>query len=1067
MKTMILSFFAIFAIANLTFSQTFDHFPGELLVQMKEGYDVERMVQRLANINGRATGLRAIREVSPPFRIWLLEFDETGFDEQEMLSLMRRQHDVAIAQFNHVISLRDTIPDDPFFQTQWQWRNTGQSGGNPDADVDADEAWSFTTGGHTASGDEIVVCVLEGTDRNHPDLQGNLWFNHAEIPDNGIDDDANGYVDDYEGWNVATNTDDINPEGHGTTVAGMIGAVGNNATLVSGLNWNVKIMNVDFNNDVSEDNALASYTYPYVMRKLYNETNGSKGALVVATNASWGIDFGQPADAPLWCMFYDSLGSVGILSCGATANNNVNIDQVGDLPTACPSEFLISVTATNSSDVRTFSGYGTEHIDVGAPGEDIVSIGLNNSPVTSSGTSFASPLVAGLIGLMYSAPCPYLGNLAKSDPPQAATLVRDAIFYSVDTVPALLNEVKYGGRVNARKAIERLLENCGPCPAPFGLTVSELLDTSAYISWVPYDSALSTQLRYRLVGDSVWTVFFDAQSPFFLNNLKPCSAYEIELISICADTLGAATTLTFLTDGCCKPPKGLAYDNLTDSTVNITWNGVLAAESYNVLLIANGDTTAINGIQQTGLYLTGLLPCTDYLLQVQTVCDTSSTPPALAELAFSTYGCGACTDLNYCPSASDNATEEWIANVTLGSLNNTSTSAGGYSDFTGISTTLNTYGTYTMYVTPDYAAGTYPEWIKAWIDFNQDGDFSAAEEIFSSDGFVTNTVSDVVLIPPDALTGITRMRVSMRWNAPPEPCLEFFNYGEVEDYCIEIVEGTPPDCEPPSNIETISIEHTSAVVQWTEAPNSLQYVLEFRPAGSSNWVDVPLTGTSVTLDSLDACTLYEFRLKSQCPFLESDWSVVDSFSTLCYPPCDVVPAGLDTSNVGSNTATLSWDATSNAISYTVSYQEAGDSTATFLNTIVNSVVVGNLDSCTTYLFSVAALCLGNNLSDFSEPFVFTTQCASTTTERIPGVAAAVSPNPFDDFLRINLLLETELFLQVQLLTTDGRVIRQYGRSWPAGASEWQLEGLADVPAGVYLLRLSTGSGMLGIRVVKY
>jgi hypothetical protein len=324
-------------------------------------------LQDLQVIGPRPTGLEIREEISPPLHIWRLSF-LPAVDETELLAAVRRHPAVVAAQFNHFIQLRDTFPDDPSFPLQWQWTNTGQNGGTPDADVDAELAWDITTGGWTADGREVVVCVVEGANRNHPDLQGNLWFNSAEIPGNGLDDDGNGYVDDHNGWNPVNQTDNIPSSGHGTTVSGMIGARGNNASFVTGINWQVKIMHVNVGALV-ESNVLAAYTYPLVMRRLYNASGGTAGAFVVATNSSWGIDNGQASDAPLWCSFYDSLGAAGILSCGATANNNVNVDVTGDLPTACPSEFLVSVTATNRQDVRTFSAYGAEHIDVGAPGE--------------------------------------------------------------------------------------------------------------------------------------------------------------------------------------------------------------------------------------------------------------------------------------------------------------------------------------------------------------------------------------------------------------------------------------------------------------------------------------------------------------------------------------------------------------------------------------------------------------------------------------------------------------------------------------------------------------------------
>ncbi len=240
----------------------------------------------------------------------------------------------------------------------------------------------------------------------HPDLIENAWFNYGEIPDNDIDDDANGYIDDYRGWNVESEDDDgIYAGGHGTNVMGMIGARGNNEFGTVGANWNVKMMSVAGENLFDEASVVQAYTYPLIQRQIFNETNGASGAFVVATNASWGIDNGNVDDVPIWTAFYDTLGQYGILNCGATANNNVNIDVVGDIPTAAPSDYMISVTATNSSDFRTFSGFGATTVDLGAPGEDVFTTSGQNGTTTTSGTSFASPLTAGVIALLYSVPC--------------------------------------------------------------------------------------------------------------------------------------------------------------------------------------------------------------------------------------------------------------------------------------------------------------------------------------------------------------------------------------------------------------------------------------------------------------------------------------------------------------------------------------------------------------------------------------------------------------------------------------------------------------------------------------
>ena len=125
----------------------------------------------------------------------------------------------------------------------------------------------------------------------------NHWVNAAEVPGNGVDDDGNGFVDDYNGWNASSGTDAISAGGHGTSVSGMIGATGNNGNGGAGVNWDVDIMQIQMGG-LTESNVIAAYNYPYTMRNLYNTSNGTQGAFVVATNASWGIDGANPANYP-------------------------------------------------------------------------------------------------------------------------------------------------------------------------------------------------------------------------------------------------------------------------------------------------------------------------------------------------------------------------------------------------------------------------------------------------------------------------------------------------------------------------------------------------------------------------------------------------------------------------------------------------------------------------------------------------------------------------------------------------------------------------------------------------
>lgn len=177
-----------------------------------------------------------IKELSKPMRIFLIKFDYNIISHQKFQSWLYKQNEVTIADYNYKVEVRSTIPNDPSFTNQWHHVNSN------DADIDSDLAWDITTGGTTATNDDIVVCMLEGGGGNldHSDLTANRWTNNYETPNDNIDNDGNGYVDDFNGWNTGLNNDDYGTGGHGTNCLGMIGAKGNNGLDVSGANWDVQ-----------------------------------------------------------------------------------------------------------------------------------------------------------------------------------------------------------------------------------------------------------------------------------------------------------------------------------------------------------------------------------------------------------------------------------------------------------------------------------------------------------------------------------------------------------------------------------------------------------------------------------------------------------------------------------------------------------------------------------------------------------------------------------------------------------------------------------------------------------
>lgn len=450
MKTIIKPLFILALMALSVFSyaqkpqeskESTTYVENEFIIWLEQGVDASTFA---ANSDA---GIAPKRLLSQRLNIWLFEIADKAESREVKMEQLWKHPDVRVIQNNHTnITLREMIPDDPYYGQQWA-----------PAIMNLPQAWEeFTTGGVTATGDTIVVAVIDGgADWTHEDL--NCWINTHEIPNNGIDDDNNGYVDDYRGWNAYNHNGYVGSSHHGTHVSGIIGAVGDNEIGVCGVNWNVKVMSI-CGSSSDESIVVEAYSYVLEMRARYNETNGEEGAFIVSTNSSFGVDYGNPDDYPIWCSMYDEMGNVGILSCGAGPNMNVNVDVVGDVPSACPGNYLIGITNTTSQDVKYGSaGYGIENIDIGAPGTSIYSTTPNNNYGNSTGTSMATPQVSGTIALMYAALPEEMMQVCKSDPAHFCLSVKQSLFDGADHLPSLDGLVASGRRLNAYGAIENLL----------------------------------------------------------------------------------------------------------------------------------------------------------------------------------------------------------------------------------------------------------------------------------------------------------------------------------------------------------------------------------------------------------------------------------------------------------------------------------------------------------------------------------------------------------------------------------------------------------------------------------
>lgn len=755
----------------------------------------ERSVQPVATIE---------KKISESLNIWLLKSAETKTGMTELLQWLRAQPEVRTAQFNHVLTQRNSLPDDPLFSQQWQLLNTGQSGGTPGADMGAASAWDISTGGLTPAGDTIVVAVIDGGIASaHPDLTQNLWHNRGEIPSDGIDNDNNGYIDDYDGWNVWTQNDHIqgNSTSHGTPVSAIIGAKGNNNTGVTGINWQVKMMFVAGGG--TEAAILEAYDYVCRARQRYNDSFGQQGAFVVSVNCSWGTDYGLPQDAPLWCEAFDMMGQVGILSVASTANIPVDVDVSGDLPTTCPSDFMIAVTSLDHNNEKAGNAaWGAQHVDLGAFGKEVYTAATGNTYDVFSGTSFAAPQVSGAVGLLYSAPCPNLIALSKSDPAAAALWAKALILESVSPNVHLAGLTVSGGGLQLFQLLEAYENQCAACPAPFYLQAASMTEHATQLSWTGIADFQTVKLRWRQQGSGMWTELENVESPYLLDGLDACSTYEFALSAFCGSA-GAwsdwSASFTFVSEGCCTPPAPVQISQITSTGCKVSWQNVLAGNIYQ-LRLRESATPAWDQWETTGteFILSGLLPCTAYELQMQTSCDTGSTAFG-ASIYFQTLGCGSCLDAAYCAAASGQSMYEWIENVSISDWTYDSGAAGmGYQNFTGnLENVLQVFpqSVLPVSITPGFAGLPYKEFFRIYIDYNMDGTFGPEELAFDPGYAHDGIISGDILTPSFYMQGLTRMRVMMKYksltNTMPEPC-ESFDYGQIEDYCVELMsEATP------------------------------------------------------------------------------------------------------------------------------------------------------------------------------------------------------------------------------------------------------------------------------------
>lgn len=443
--------------------------PGELIVKFKEA-------NTTAKTNHLATKMQAQVVKSIPnlnVELWKLNQANDRVDIMELVEQYKNHPDIDFIEPNYLYTISQVNQPDSEFDQQWALNNTGAlSGSVADADIDAPEAWQIQS-----QSPSIVVGILDtGIDWRHPDLIDNIWQNLAEDADgdgvvliqdangkwifdpgdeNGIDDDGNGYIDDFIGWNFVDNNNqpfDYEAfeagdyvQSHGTHVAGIIGATGDNGIGISGVTKNVQIAALKFLTDDSKSNG----------------TSWNAAAAI-----HYAVDMGMPISNNSWGGGKTSISTTIIRAINrAELNNHLFItaagnggwDKIGDdiihfYPTNYDNGNIISVANTNFADViNSSSNYSVYHVDIAAPGTGIYSC-MPNHPANQagtydfiSGTSMAAPMVAGACALLWEKGMEVFGDVQ-------VTHIKNVLLENVDSLPQLRDKV-VSGRLNVYKAL--------------------------------------------------------------------------------------------------------------------------------------------------------------------------------------------------------------------------------------------------------------------------------------------------------------------------------------------------------------------------------------------------------------------------------------------------------------------------------------------------------------------------------------------------------------------------------------------------------------------------------------
>lgn len=881
--------------------------------------------------------------------------------------------------------------------------------------IEAFDAWDLVD----AKMDVTVAVVDDAINLEHEDLRDNIWVNTTEWNGiQGVDDDGNGYIDDYYGWDGANNDNNPNPPSnatdqyfmHGTHVAGTVGAVTDNGRGVASIAFNnAKIMACKGGRD--SDGSLTGIWEAFAYAVTKNPT--------IITN-SWGRgvdELGNPP-APLAQFeraLLDEAHQRGILVLFAAGNEN----NSNALPATY--ERVVAVAATGNEFTGTrdekasYSNFGS-WVDIAAPGTQILSCSPGSSRYVSiNGTSMATPNVASLLALMKA----HAPSLTREQ-------LLNCLYSSADNINAN-NQIHVGllgaGRINVKRAIECVSgDNISSCSTPTGLSVTDITETTGTLRWNTVTGVTGYNVEIRVVGNANWFSF--DSNPFSSNSVDVTGMaqgtnYEFRVQTVCSSsTSGFSSPFTFQTinednpgGSTCTAYNDL-YTNFADggdcanNPIVIDEFQVWPNEAYRVndcvpgqtytFSICNGYNPANWVARLTAARFIDNTPTDVYASEVGcelvfTVPSNLQAPVDIVIVVSEENNCGGATQQinNGFPSfsCSENGNQGCLVAETV------------YND-------LSSGGTCSQGpVSANFSVWTNEGYLIENCTPGQEYEFSICNGYDPSRWEAELTVVEV----DDQLNILNVLGnvfgCSLRFTIPSgnnnlvDVVVVVSEKGNCGEQTLQVDNGIPVIscieeniCAAPASLSVEDVGNNDAVLVWSAVNGAESYTVQARPTGTTEWVEAfGWTDTEIPYFNLLPCTEYEFRVRTQCGNDFSDFGTPFIFSTAgCQASC-AVPSNVSIDNSVPGSATITWEGDNDLTGYALNYKHQAGNAWLTVSTDIEQATLENLTSCLTYEVQVIGLCEVGQ-SDPSSIQSFETDCQPCSA---PNSIQFVTVTPYD------------------------------------------------------------------------